>query len=807
MKLPTAVARPFICFLIVGVLHYQQTSGQIAEEQVDNAICFDALSCGECLQAHYMCAWCETDGYSDEGAPRCDLEQNLIDSGCNNYTMPTTELEILEDVSLRDADGSDEAVQIQPQRVSLKLRAGATQRLRVQVRQARDYPVDLYYVMDLSRSMQDDLEKLKILGQIIAEEMGSITSNFRLGFGSFVDKTVLPYISTVPRKIREPCDDCEAPYSFRNVLPLDNRTDLFAEKVSQTRISGNLDTPEGSLDALMQATVCKNEIGWRDKARHLIVYTSDASFHIAGDGRLGGIVTPSDGRCHLNDEGEYDTAHLYDYPSIGQLNAKMRENNIIPIFAVVSKKNELYTNLTELIEGSNVGVLAADSSNIVDIIKENYALITQQVQVVDTAPSGLELSYTSHCTDGVPQMGSDTCTGLGLGETVFFDVDVRARDCLGNSRNTTFQIQPIGFEEALTVEVEVICSCDCENIKVEGEDVCSFGNGSLVCGECECNEGRYGKMCECSGEISEGADEESEAGCRPANATNVCFGRGECVCGQCVCNTRPDPSEVISGTYCECDNFSCARYQGQLCGGEERGECICDKITRQSACKCKPGYKGIACDCPTRQDSCRARNGLICNAVGNCTCGECQCDPNSRFQGPRCDECATCSRDQCFFHQPCLECKAFKRGRLSPEECDMCAVTVEKVEKLSSYPNSKNCSFVDDRDNCSVNFAYVNDEAALKIKIYYEENRVCARSTKNNLIQGQNLWILIGGIVLSIVLIGIVLALIYRLWTYIQDRKEYAQWLKDQQEANWEKEQNPIYKSNISTFKNPMYNK
>ena len=66
--------------------------------------------------------------------------------------------------------------------------------------QAQDYPVDLYYLMDLSKSMEDDKEKLSALGDLLAETMQNITSNFRLGFGSFVDKVVMPYVSTVPRK-------------------------------------------------------------------------------------------------------------------------------------------------------------------------------------------------------------------------------------------------------------------------------------------------------------------------------------------------------------------------------------------------------------------------------------------------------------------------------------------------------------------------------------------------------------------------------------------------------------------------------
>lgn len=66
--------------------------------------------------------------------------------------------------------------------------------------QAEDYPVDLYYLMDLSNSMEDDKEKLSALGNLLAESMQNITSNFRLGFGSFVDKVVMPYVNMMPKK-------------------------------------------------------------------------------------------------------------------------------------------------------------------------------------------------------------------------------------------------------------------------------------------------------------------------------------------------------------------------------------------------------------------------------------------------------------------------------------------------------------------------------------------------------------------------------------------------------------------------------
>ena len=73
-------------------------------------------------------------------------------------------------------------------------------RITVNYAQAEDYPVDLYYLMDLSHSMEDDKQKLSALGNLLAESMQNITSNFRLGFGSFVDKVVMPYVNTMPKK-------------------------------------------------------------------------------------------------------------------------------------------------------------------------------------------------------------------------------------------------------------------------------------------------------------------------------------------------------------------------------------------------------------------------------------------------------------------------------------------------------------------------------------------------------------------------------------------------------------------------------
>lgn len=52
-------------------------------------------------------------------------------------------------------------------------------------------------------------------------------------------------------------------------------------------------------------SLLKNEIGWRN-VTSILVYTSDDTFHMAGDGRLAGIYSPHDGQCHLDATSAYE---------------------------------------------------------------------------------------------------------------------------------------------------------------------------------------------------------------------------------------------------------------------------------------------------------------------------------------------------------------------------------------------------------------------------------------------------------------------------------------------------------------------
>lgn len=173
---------------------------------------------------------------------RCDTLDSLLEKGCsrNQVQFPVSESQILLDRPLGKITDDANSTQISPQKMSLKLRpgiqlrvseinnleigsycqknikgdfcvcvcfvsTGSVETFQVKVQPTADYPVDMYYMMDLSASLIDDLKMIKDLGSSLSREMSKLTSNFQMGFGSFVEKPVLPYIKITEKELANPC--------------------------------------------------------------------------------------------------------------------------------------------------------------------------------------------------------------------------------------------------------------------------------------------------------------------------------------------------------------------------------------------------------------------------------------------------------------------------------------------------------------------------------------------------------------------------------------------------------------------------
>ncbi|XP_064410733.1 integrin beta-1 [Latimeria chalumnae] len=645
-----------------------------------------ANSCGECIQSGSSCGWCTEGDFLHQGEPtsaRCDNSIALKIKGCPEEKIenPRGSKTILVDEEITSHIGTEEKlkpeeiIQIQPQKLELNLRLGEPQTFELKFKRVEDHPIDLYYLMGLSSSRQDDLEKMKSLGTDLMLEMKKITSDFRIGFGYFVKKTATPHVGTSPTMIQKTCTNEQNCFIYKNVLSLTNNGNLFNELVGKVQYPDSPDSADGGLHAIEQVAVCEEQIGWRNVTR-VLVFSADAGFQFSKNGKPDRFLLPNDEKCHLENNVYTTMSHYYDHLSLANLARTLSENNIQTIFAVTEDLQSDYKELKNLIPKSVVETLSTDSKNAAQMIVNAYHSLSSEV-ILDTSklPEGVTISYKSHCKNGISDTGQNgrKCSNVSIGDEVKFDISITAHKC-SKKDHEKIKLKSLGFTKEVDILLRFICECDCYDKGIPNSPECSDGNGKFECGVCRCNEGYIGKRCTCN--IAKMNVEDMDAFCRKDNSSEICSNNGDCICGECVCKKRENPNEVYSGKYCECDNFNCDRSNGLICGGN--GVCECRK------CKCYESFTGTACDCSLDIKPCESMFGQICNDKGFCICGRCKCLDG--FQGPTCEMCPTCP-GVCSEHWDCVECRLFNKGRkkdVCNQECNFFRLVV--VNSLEQIP-------------------------------------------------------------------------------------------------------------------------
>lgn len=746
---------------------------------------FSAFSCDECLQLGPQCAWCTLQNFTDFFSidERCDTPETLLRKGCSGkfVEFPIANVKLLKNQGLGKNAGHVNVSYIAPQKMRLQLRPGSQLNFQIQVQEPEDHPVDIYYLMDLSGSMIDDLQMIKDLGSALSKEMASLTSKFRLGFGSFVEKLALPFIRITPEELANPCwgvdNVCPPTFGYRHVLSLTSSTDKFNEIIKKQRVSANNDIPEGGFDAIMQAAVCGDRIGWRNDSMKLLVFVSDADSHFGMDSKMAGIVVPNDMKCHLDSKNEYSmTAHL-EYPTLGQLIDKLVENNILLIFAVTDELRQNYENYASLIPGATVGVLESDSRNILQLIMTAYKELRSEIDLeVLGNTEDLQITFTALCQDGTILPGHKNCSNVKAGDVVSFNVTVELKGCLDGPRS--FSLRPVGFQDSLDIELESQCVCNCHQFPEPNSTHCSHGHGALDCGTCACDPGFVGPKCECT----EGQDQVSN--CRSHEGAEMCNGQGECFCGKCLCH--PSSFGRVYGMYCECDDFSCLRFRGELCGGH--GECDCGE------CRCHSGWMGEFCNCSTRNDLCVSADGSVCSGRGRCVCGKCECTVPGA-SGERCERCPTCG-EICNTHRSCVECylKSKEPSYQCASKCNLLHASVSNSSDFEDKRTANLCT-LQSEDNCLLSFTLVHSDHGSTI--YNLRLYDCPEPPNAPLIAL--------GVSMSVLIIGITLLVIWKFLISVHDRKEVAKFEAEKAKAKWQTGTNPLFRSSTSTFKNVTY--
>ncbi|XP_069550872.1 integrin beta-8 [Brachyistius frenatus] len=673
-----------LCCLVVAVC--AEASGAGPSECRSPSV----TSCTDCLRRGPKCAWCFKEDFLDGAglSHRCDLPENLRKRGCGAEYMEQSEIKV-------EVNATISSTQVSPGDISINLRPGSEANFIVAVKQLERYPVDLYYLVDVSASMQENLDHLKTVGVALSLRMTDYSSDLWLGFGSFVDKPVSPYINVHPSKINNPCSDyeirCRPAHGFHHVLSMTGNTSEFTRVIKRQRISGNMDTPEGGLDAMLQAAVCQRAIGWRPDAKRLLLLMTDQPSHLALDSRLAGIVVPHDGLCHLENN-VYTGSTMMDHPSLGQLFDKLLENHIYSIFAVEKQQFLWYKELVHLLPGSYLGRLGLfQAPNLIELVVDAYKRLLSEVavsvSVEDKAVSRYWISVSPLCPEGSTAK-DQSCSGVKPDQTVYFNITVGQRSCPedGKDEDITVMVRPVGYNESTVVRIHSKCHCNCGPKAHCHDDNQSSCRGS--------QDGTNQEQRPSYGLIKDSISDPNK-NCRADGSDVECSGRGVCECGRCLC--EQSRLGTVYGKYCHIDDFACPYKGGLLCGG--RGVCV------SGECVCEDGWTGDSCGCPVSTATCRSPNGLLCSGRGRCVCGKCVCD-DPQHSGDFCERCPAC-QSTCQSYWKCVDCH-LSHG-LAPKEAaqcnNTCALLVGYMDDVSGLAGEMwiQCMYISN-DSCRYRF-------------------------------------------------------------------------------------------------------
>ncbi|KAG7312158.1 hypothetical protein JYU34_001619 [Plutella xylostella] len=807
-----------VVILCVLFLFLQCTSGQVVGQLLNKLACVEQEVCGACLSAASHCRWC-ADPYFGAATPRCNDYDSLVSAGCGQGMIQVPEPAVwreLESRPLQDMRGDDPVVQIQPQRVRLSLKPRETRKIKFAYRPARNYPLDLYYLMDLTWSMRDDKQTLVSLRDDLPNMLRNLTDNFRLGFGSFADKPVMPFISTDASRLANPCaaegEACQPTYSFRHHLSLTTQVNDFIEHIKNSSVTANLDNAESQLDALVQAVTCGGRIGWAENSRKIVILLSDGLMHTAGDGKLGGAIQRNDEQCHLDENGYYNLAGTYDYPSVSQIYRLLEAYKVNVIFAVTESVKGHYDQLHKILEDfTYIARLESDSSNILKLVKTGYENIISVVNFKDDARTGpIKVKYFTDCgIKGGSMVESNRCSGVEFGMTLNFEVHLTLESCVEfvKSKQTIIIKESQLGQDRLTLDVDLQCGCDCQSGEQGGLAQACPNNSYLMCGICQCKKGWSGPTCSCS-EGDEAASAALSAQCRaptspasPAAPAGLralpCTGAGDCVCGKCQCDAG------YSGKYCQCKDCEISRETGLQCGGAGRGACAC------GVCACAAGWAGAACDCTEETDACVAPggDGGVCSGHGDCVCGKCECSKSDgvSYTGEFCEACVDCeaANPLCVHAEPCVAC--YLEGNCT----DVCVTSqanytvVDNIMQRSASPiGTARCILRREESGLQCEYQYTYT-AGTKSMVHMDIALMSRECSKPITAQILSTGLVIMGCVIAI---GIIMIIAVKVSQVYADRRAYAKFAAETERSMMmmnQRQQNPLYKSPISEFKLP----
>ena len=183
-------------------------------------------TCDECISSTLACAWCDHRPFyltTNGIRPLCDKPEALLAANCpvDKIVNPKSTPPVPE----------GNTPQLNPTKYSMSLRTQTVLNVSIKVTPQEDFPLDLYILMDISNSMSVFLQLAQNAAEELLETVTNLTSDSRLGFGTFVEKRVSPFVNLG--------DISHSAAAFQNVQPLTTNLSQFQININTVVTSNN----------------------------------------------------------------------------------------------------------------------------------------------------------------------------------------------------------------------------------------------------------------------------------------------------------------------------------------------------------------------------------------------------------------------------------------------------------------------------------------------------------------------------------------------------------------------------------------
>ncbi|GGA22394.1 M10 family metallopeptidase C-terminal domain-containing protein [Neptunicoccus cionae] len=217
-----------------------------------------------------------------------------------------------------------------------------------------DRPLELVLLQDLSGSFSNDLLTVNGLVDDLITSVSGLADDVRLGLTSFIDKPISPFGSSTD-------------HEYKTELGLTADTNAWKTAVTGLSTGDGSDLPESQMTGLLQVALRTSEVGWSSSALKVVVLTTDAVPHFAGDNPN----TPNNGDAVLDGPSGDGTSE--DYPTIEMVKAALLDAGIIPVFAVTTDVTSDYQALVDAFGFGTVVPLSSDSSDIIAAFEDGIS--------------------------------------------------------------------------------------------------------------------------------------------------------------------------------------------------------------------------------------------------------------------------------------------------------------------------------------------------------------------------------------------------------------------------------------------------